>query len=145
MKAELQAAMKDAMRAKQKNRLEAIRTLLAAIQYEEMEKKVDALPPDSILGLLQRELKKRKEELEFAEKASRDDLKGKLAEEISVIEGFLPKQLSAADLENALMQMRAETPGLNMGAAMKVLKEKFPGQYDGKLASEIAKKLFATS
>lgn len=142
MKTELQSAMKDAMRAKDKVRVEAIRTLLSAIQYEEMEKKVDALPSDAILAILQRELKKRKEEVEFAEKANRSDLKEKLAIEMALIESFLPKQLSTADLEKALQEMKASTPGLNMGTAMKMLKEKFPGQYDGKMASEIAKKVF---
>lgn len=144
MKSELQAAMKDAMRSKQKAKLDAIRTLLAAIQYEEMEKKVDELPQDSVLALLQRELKKRKEELEFADKAQREDLKAKLGEEISVIEGFMPKQLSSDQLEDILNKVRAENSGLNMGSAMKLLKEKYPGQYDGKAASEIAKRVFAS-
>jgi uncharacterized protein YqeY len=143
MKKDLQAAMKEAMRAKDKGRLDTIRTVLSAIQYEEMEKKVEELPGDAILAILQRELKKRREEIEFAEKGNRPDLKDKLLIEVSVIESFLPKQLSAADLEKALSQLKAETPGLNMGTAMKALKEKFPGQYDGKQASEIAKKVFA--
>lgn len=143
MKQQLQSAMKDAMRAKDKDRLEAIRTLLAAIQYEEMEKQVDTLPPEASLTILQRELKKRKEEVEFAEKASRRDLLGKLQTEISLIESFLPQQLSAEALEQTLLGFKAANASLNMGGAMKLLKEQFAGQYDGKLASEIAKKVFA--
>lgn len=143
MKQQLQSAMKDAMRAKDKDRLEAIRTLLAAIQYEEMEKQVDELPPETTLAILQRELKKRKEEVEFAEKAARQDLLGKLRTEIGLIESFLPQQLTAEALEKTLLELKAANASLNMGGAMKLLKEKYAGQYDGKLASEIAKKVFA--
>lgn len=142
MKKELQTAMKEAMKAKEKGRLDTIRSLLAAIQYEEMEKKIDDLPSDAALAILQRELKKRREEVEFADKAARADLKEKLSVEISTIESFMPKQLSSADLEKIISQLKSENAGLNMGSAMKVLKEKYPGQYDGKQASEIAKKIF---
>lgn len=143
MKKELQSAMKEAMKAKDKPRLDTIRSVLAAIQYEEMEKKIDELPSDATLAILQRELKKRREEVEFADKASRGDLKEKLNLEIAAIESFLPKQLSAGDLENIITQLKTEHAGLNMGTAMKLLKEKYPGQYDGKQASEVAKKVFA--
>ena len=142
MKKELQTAMKEAMKAKDKGRLDTIRSLLAAIQYEEMEKKVEDLPSDAALAILQRELKKRREEVEFADKASRADLKEKLSVEIATIESFLPQQMSATDLEKIITQLKSENAGLNMGSAMKLLKEKYPGQYDGKAASEIAKKIF---
>ncbi|MBN8549217.1 MAG: GatB/YqeY domain-containing protein [Deltaproteobacteria bacterium] len=142
MKKDLQTAMKEAMKAKDKGRLDTIRSLLAAIQYEEMEKKVDDLSSDAALAILQRELKKRREEVEFADKAARPDLKEKLSVEIATIESFLPQQLSAADLEKIITQLKTEQAGLNMGSAMKVLKEKYPGQYDGKQASEVAKKIF---
>ncbi|MBX7144582.1 MAG: GatB/YqeY domain-containing protein [Oligoflexia bacterium] len=142
MKEQLQNAMKDAMRAKDRVRLDAIRTILAAVQYEEMEKKVEPLPADGVLAVLQRELKKRKEEVEFAQQANRADLKEKLAIEIALIEKFLPQQMSASALESLLAQFKANTAGSNMGTAMKMLKEKHAGQYDSKMASEIAKKIF---
>lgn len=142
MKEQLQNAMKDAMRAKDKVRLEAIRTLLAAIQYEEMEKKVEPLPADGVLAVLQRELKKRKEEVEFAQQANRSDLKEKLAIEIALIEKFLPQQISSSALEKLLSEFKAANASANMGLAMKMLKEKYAGQYDAKLASELAKKIF---
>ena len=143
MKKQLQDSLKEAMKAKDKIRLETIRGVLSAIQYEEMEKKVEPLPNDGVLAVLQRELKRRKEELEFAEKGQRSDLIEKFKTEIQVIEHFLPRQLSQGDLEKIVADLKSSTPGLNMGLAMKALKEKYSGQFDSKMASDICKKAFA--
>lgn len=143
MKSDLQAAMKDAMKARDKGRVDTIRGILAAIQYEEMEKKTEDLSKEAILSVLQREMKKRREEVEFAEKGGRADLLPKLQEEIKVIESFLPSQLSPEKIESLLQELKAKTPGLQMGLAMKELKEKWAGQYDARIASELAKKIFA--
>jgi uncharacterized protein YqeY len=91
---------------------------------------------------LQREVKKRYEAISFEEQANRQEAKAKLVAEIAIIEEFLPKQLSADALEKILSDYKTSTPGAVMGTAMKFLKEKYAGQYDGKSASEIAKKVF---
>lgn len=143
MKAQLQAAMKDAMRAKDKPKLDTIRGILAAIQYEEMEKGVEPLPDAVILEVLQREIKKRREEIEFAEKANRLELVANLKADIQSIEAFLPKQLSAEEIGVIVADLRATDPSMNMGGVMKVLKERYAGQYDGRVASDIVKKLCA--
>ena len=143
MKAKLQSQMKDAMRAKDSVKLNTIRGLLSAIQYEEIQQKVEPLPEAGIIELVQRELKKRKEELEFAAKAGRAEITEKVTAEMKTLESFLPQQLDAAALEAFVLELKAATPGLQMGAAMKVLKEKFAGQYDAKMASELVKKLLA--
>ena len=141
MKATLQSALKEAMKAKDKVRLETIRALMSAITYEEIEKKSEPLPADQCLAILQREIKKRREEIEFAEKAGRPELLEKLGHEIAAIESFMPKQLSQAELEKIIMTLRESTPGLSLGVVMKTLKESYAGQYDSKLASEIAKRV----
>jgi uncharacterized protein YqeY len=141
MKATLQSAMKEAMKARDKVRLDTIRQVLAAIQYEEMQKKTEALSNDAILGILKSEVKKRHESMEFVEKAGRQEEKATLLLEITALESFLPKQFSEAELEKILAGLKAETPGINMGGAMKILKERFAGQYDSKMASEVAKKV----
>jgi uncharacterized protein YqeY len=112
------------------------------MQYEAMEKKVDDLSTEGTLAVLQRELKRRKEEIDFAVQAGRAELIEKLKAESAVIEGFLPKQLTSVELETIITDLKASTPGLNMGAAMKSLKEKFSGQYDSKTASDLCKKIF---
>jgi len=142
MKANLQAAMKDAMRAKDRSKLDTIRGILSAIQYEEMEKKVEPLPDAGILEVLQREIKKRREEIEFAEKAGRPEMVANLNAEIAAVEAFLPKQLSADELSKIVSDLRAADAGLNMGGVMKLLKERYAGQYDGRTASDLVKKAF---
>jgi uncharacterized protein YqeY len=92
--------------------------------------------------VLQREVKKRQEAIGFEEQAGRSEAKAKLVAEIAIIEEFMPKQMTAAELEAALVEYKSSTPGAVMGTAMKFLKDRFAGQYDGKSASEIAKKVF---
>ncbi len=142
MKQKIQAALKDAMRAKDKVKLETIRSLISAIQYEEIEKKVEPLPDDACLSVIQREHKKRKEEVDFAKQAGRNDLLAKLESEIATIETFLPKQMAMEDLEKIISEFKAQNLAANLGTAMKLLKEKYAGQYDSKAASEIAKRIF---
>ena len=62
-------------------------------------------------------------------------------EEIVVISKYLPQQMSADDLRTAISTIVAENVGANMGVVMRVLKEKYAGLYDGKLASEVAKQV----
>lgn len=142
MKAKLKDAMKDAMRAKAKPRLQTIRSLLSAIQYVELDKNNEELPDDTIVSIITSELKKRKESLDFEQKASREEEVKDLEFEISVIEEFLPKQLSEDVLKKELEEFKAANTDANMGLAMKYLKEKYPNQYDGKLASQLAKDMF---
>jgi uncharacterized protein YqeY len=141
MKAVLQNAMKESMRAKEKLRLQTIRSLLSAFQYVEMEKGIETLPEEECITILKTELKKRKESLEFAEKAGRADMIAGLREEMAIIESFLPKQLNEEELERVIVSLVAEQANANLGSLMKVLKERFGGQYDGKMASEVAKRV----
>ncbi len=143
MKEELKASMKEAMKAKDKPRLQTIRSILSAFQYEEMQKGVDELDEKGCIAILQSELKKRKESLEFAEKDGRQDLIDEANAEIAVIESFLPKQLSNEELEKLVVTLKEENPDANMGVIMKSLKEKYAGQYDGRAASELVKKVLA--
>jgi uncharacterized protein len=141
IKAKMQEALKDALRAKNKVRLDTIRGALSAFQYEALEKKIEELSDDQCLGVLQREIKKRKEEKEFAERAQRQDLIEKLKIETATLEEFLPAQMTEAEIERVLGELKAATPGLTVGSAMKTLRDKYPGQFDGKVASDVAKRI----
>jgi uncharacterized protein YqeY len=141
MKATLKEALKVAMKSQDRLRMETIRSILSEIQYEEMSKSVDDLPPSEAVLVMQRELKKRQEAIGFEEQANRPEAKAKLQAEIAIIEGFLPKQLSSEDLEKILVEYKTSTEGAALNTAMKFLKEKYAGQYDGKSASEIAKRV----
>jgi uncharacterized protein YqeY len=139
MKQELKAEMKDAMKAKDKPRLETIRGLLSAIQYEEMNKGVEDLPEATIVSVLQTEVKKRKESLDFAQQNDRTDMIESLNTEIAVIEKFLPSQLNQEELEKIVAGLIEGSPEANMGQIMGALKSEYAGQYDGKLASQVVK------
>jgi uncharacterized protein YqeY len=141
MKEAIRATLKDAMKARDQVRLDTIRSILTEIQYEEMQKGIDNLPAQDTLPILQRELKKRQEAIHFSEQANRLDAIDKLKAEIAVIETFMPKQLTAEQLEGIVKEFAASTPGAAMPLAMKFLKEKYAGQYDGKIASEVAKRV----
>ncbi len=141
MKAELKSQLKDAMRAKEQVKMDLIRGLLSAIQYDEIQAGVDDLDPAGILAVLKRELKKKQEEIEFAEKAGRQEVVDQAKKGLAMIESFLPKQMNASDLEARINDFVKATPGTNMGAVMKFLKEKYDGQYDGRSASELVKKV----
>jgi uncharacterized protein YqeY len=136
MKEKLQAAMKAAMKAKEKERLTTIRALLSAIQYAELEGEID---DQKCVALLKSEVKKREEEKEYAQKADRADQVLVLDIELSTIREFLPKQLSRAEIEEFVENQISTESGASIGDIMGALKSQFPGQFDGKLASQIIK------
>ena len=94
MKAKLKEALKVAMKAQDKLRLETIRSALSEIQYEEMQKSVNELGATESLQVVQREVKKRLEAIQFEEQAGRAEAKEKLVKEIAILEEFLPRQIS---------------------------------------------------
>lgn len=140
MKEKLQADMKDAMRAKEKVKLNTVRALISAIQYEEMQKGTE-LKEEQFLAILKNEVKKRKESLEYLEKEKRDDEVVVVREELQVIESYLPQQLSAEEVRKLLTEFKTQNAAANMGQAMSYLKDNFAGQYDGKDASSLAKEI----
>lgn len=143
MRDDLQIKLKEYLKAKDRVRADTVRSIIAAIQYEEMSQKVDSLDKDSCIAVLQRELKKRKEELEFLTQADKSDSVEKNRIETEVIESLLPQRMSVEQLTELILKFKEDLQAKNMGPVMKALQESYAGQYDGKTASEIAKKLFA--
>ncbi|MCB0328465.1 MAG: GatB/YqeY domain-containing protein [Bdellovibrionales bacterium] len=143
LKAKLKAEMKEAMKAKNKLALETIRSLLSAIQYEEMNKKVDELADDQILNVIKAERKKLVETKEFAEKDGRTDTAEELTRQLAVLDSFLPAQLAREEIERIISEYSAADTDANVGSIMKHLQQNYSGQYDGKLASEIARQVLA--
>lgn len=141
MKEKLKSQLKEAMKAKDQGTMDLIRGLLSAIQYEEIQGGVNELDPATIISVLKRELKKKQEEIEYAEKAGRLEVVEVGKKALATLESFLPKQLSLDQLSEKVKEFIAATPNVNMGGVMKYLKENFDGQYDGRAASEVTKKL----
>jgi uncharacterized protein YqeY len=144
MKEQIQEAMKAAMRAHEKQRLAVIRLMLAAIkQYEVDERKTadDA----QVTILLDKMLKQRRESIEQYEKAQREDLAAQERYEIELIQTFLPKALSAAEIDQ-LINTAISTTGAktmqDMGKVMAHLKPQLVGRADmSTVSSKIKERL----
>lgn len=143
---ELKSAQKDAMRAKDKVRLGAIRMALAAVKQREIDERI-TLEDSDILALITKMVKQRNESIKQFEAAGRDDLVATEQAEIEVLQDFLPQALSADELD-ALVQQALEATSAqgmqDMGKVMGWLKPKVQGRTDmGALSGTIKAKLTA--
>ncbi|MBS4749932.1 GatB/YqeY domain-containing protein [Carnobacteriaceae bacterium zg-ZUI78] len=140
---QLNTDMKEAMKAKDKERLSVIRMLKASVQKEQIEVGRD-LTDDEALTILSRELKQRKDSIREFEKAGRTDLAEKTQFEVGVVEQYMPKQLSEDEVQEVLKAIIQEVGatsasdfGKVMGKAMATLK----GQADGNIVNKLVKEL----
>lgn len=138
--------LKQAMRAKDEVALRTLRAIKSAILLEKTSGSNKEMTEADELKMLQKLAKQRKDSLDIFTQQNREDLAQKEREEIEVIERFLPKQMSAEELEaalkNIIAQVGASSPadiGKVMGAATKQL----AGKADGKAISETVKRLLA--
>src|SRR5437868_1132586 len=136
--AQLHDDLKAAMKARDMETVYVLRGLLTAIKMLKVDKMVPELPDSEIAGLVRKEINKRTEAAEFARKASREDQEQSNRREQAILEKYMPKQLDTATLEQTIRGLSVELGTTQIGPLMAKLKERFPGQYDGKLASEIA-------
>ncbi|BDZ73712.1 MULTISPECIES: GatB/YqeY domain-containing protein [Methylophaga] len=132
LKVTIQDSIKDAMRAKDKERLAVLRQISAAIKQVEVDNRVD-LSDDDIVVILTKMSKQRREALEQYENASRADLADIEKAELAVIEEFMPEQLSeeevAQEIQTAIEEADASSIK-DMGAVMNVLRPKIQGRAD---------------
>ncbi|NPA30831.1 MAG: GatB/YqeY domain-containing protein [Chloroflexi bacterium] len=144
-KARLEQALKDALRAKDTLRKETLRTALAEIKMAEVEKQ-RPLSEAEVLTVLQKQVKMRRETLEAAQQAGRDDLIARTQEVIRVLEAFLPQPLSEAELEalarEVIAEVGAQSPR-DMGKVMKALMPRLQGRATGQQASQVVRRLLA--
>ncbi len=141
LKDRIQDDMKAAMRAKDKERLGAIRLMLAAIQQREIDERMP-LDDAQAIGVLERMLKQRRESIAQFEKAEREDLVAKEAFEVQVIQAYMPTPLSAAEIDAIVAQAIADTGAQSirdMGKAMAVVKAKVQGRADMGAVSAMVK------
>ena len=141
---QLQQEIKAAMLARDADRLNTLRMLKSAIGYVQIEKKTDALSDADFITVVQREVKKRRDSAEQFSSGGRPELAAREQLEISVLETFLPKQLSAEELEAlicATIQEVGATDKKQMGAVMKAVQAKVAGRADGKTISALVGKL----
>jgi uncharacterized protein YqeY len=143
----IMADLKTAMLAKDEKSLRGLRAIKAAILLARTsEGSGGELKEDDEIKLLQKLVKQRKDSLEIYQQQNRADLAQKEQEEIEVIEKFLPKQLSAEELQLEIKKIIAETgatSSADMGKVMGVATKKLSGKADGKTISALVRELLS--
>ena len=141
------AEMKDAMKSKNEGTLRALRGIKAEIIKARTEPgAAGEVSAEKEVSLLQKMMKQRKDSLEIYQQQNREDLAKKEIEEISVIERFLPQQLTGAELKAELEQIISDTgaaSAADMGKVMGAATKKLAGRADGKTISAMVKELLA--
>ncbi|HPE31335.1 MAG TPA: GatB/YqeY domain-containing protein [Parvularculaceae bacterium] len=148
LREKIDTALKAAMKARdEKLRVSTLRLINAAIKDRDIaarsEDRCDGVTDDEILAILTKMVKQREESAETYEKASRLELAEQERAEIAVIREFLPRQLSDAEVEEAVKGVIAEigASGLkDMGKAMAALKARYAGAIDFGKAGALMKK-----
>jgi uncharacterized protein YqeY len=148
LKQQIDSDIKSAMLAKNKEELTALRSIKSLILLAETEKGASGDVSNDIENkLLMKAAKQRKESAEIFNKEGRKELADKELAELEVINRYLPKQLSeeevAAELKKIIEQLGAKGPQ-DMGKVMGTATKQLAGKADGKLISELVKKLLAS-
>jgi hypothetical protein len=139
--AQLQEDLKGAMKARDMDTVYVVRGLIAVIKNLKVEKQIAQLAEADIAGLVRKEINKRTEAAGFARQANRAELVEKNEREKQLLEKYLPEQLSAEALQAAIKEISTELGTTQIGPIMAKLRERHAGQFDGKLASELIRKL----
>ena len=141
------ADLKTAMLAKDEKSLRSLRAIKAAILLAKTSEGAGGeIKEDDEIKLLQKMIKQRKDSLEIYKTQHREDLAQKEEEEISVIEKFLPKQISGEELKIILQKIIADTGAsspADMGKVMGIASKQLAGKADGKTISTTVKELLA--
>ena len=146
MREKFSSELRAAMKAGERRRVGTIRMIMAALKDKDIEARGQGktVSDEDILALLQKMTKSRKESQEIYEKAGRVDLASQESEEIAIIQGFLPQQLTEAEVAQAIAAAMAETGATSikdMGKVVGALKGKYAGRMDFAKAGALAKSM----
>ncbi|OQW57674.1 MAG: glutamyl-tRNA amidotransferase [Proteobacteria bacterium SG_bin9] len=138
-------AVKDAMKAKEERKLSTLRMMNASIKNADIEARGQGKGPladGDLLSLFQKMIKQRQDSIELYDKGGRAELAAQEREEIAIITAYLPKQMSDAEVNDAIKAAIAETGAAgmkDMGKVVGALKAKYSGQMDFAKASGLVK------
>ena len=137
--------IKEAMKAKDVERRDALRLLSSAMKQVEVDERKE-LSDDDVIAIIQKQIKQRNDAASQYKAAGRDELYDKEMAEIAFFEAYLPAQLDDAELEGALKSIIEKTGAAtmkDMGKVMGMASKELAGQADGKRISECVKKLLS--
>ena len=149
LRSEISTALKEAMKAKAEIETATLRLILAALKDRDIAARSkgvsEPIDEEEILELLQKMVRQRREAIDLYVKGGRQDLADREAAEIQIIQRFLPKPLSDADVESAVAAVIDELEASSikdMGRVMTALKERYAGRMDfGKVGQQVKQKL----
>lgn len=145
LKEKLLLDLKNCMKEKLELRKNVIQMIRAAILQVEKDKQIE-LTDEQIIEIIAKEAKKRRDSLADYEKSGRTDLIEQIKKEISIVEEYLPKQLSKEEVKVIVKEVITETNATSikdMGKVMKLAKEKIGVASDGRTINEVVKELLA--
>lgn len=132
----LEADYKTALKAGERLRVDTLRLIKASIQRAAIDKRKDGLDDQDIIQVLHQQAKQRRETLEAAKQASRQDVLTQATQELAILNSYLPQQLSA-DALKPLIEEAIQAVGNNQGQIMKYVMSKAAGATDGKTVSQL--------
>ena len=147
LREDLQKALKESMLNKDTDTVSAVRLIIAGMKEKDVDARGKGLKEASdadLMSMMQSMIKQRNDSIKMYVDGKREDLAAKERKEISIIERFLPKQMSDAEIETAIRGVIAETGAASMkdmGKVMGALKAKYAGQLDMGKASGMIKSL----
>lgn len=142
IKDRIDEALKEAIRSRNEVAKNALRGLLTALKNKEKELKREPNEAE-LLQVISSQIKQRKESIEQFKNGGREDLAEKEAQEIAILEKFMPQQLTREELEAMIEECIKETGATtskDIGKVMKAIMPKVAGRADGKLVNELVKK-----
>ena len=142
IQAEISAALKDAMREKNEAKLTSLRSVLTAIKNREKEVRRSLEDPE-VISLISSQIKQRKESIDYYRKAGREDLVKAEESEMQILQAYMPEELSADEMSQALDQVISEVGAVgmkDMGKVMKAAMAMLAGRADGRAINEMVRK-----
>ncbi len=148
LKEQLDQDLKTAMRAKDENRLSAIRMVKAAISNLEIArtdpKNIEFKKPlteEDLIGVVERQIKQRREAIELYEKGNRPELAAKEAAEISALEGYVPKQMTRDEIKTEVEAIISQLETKDFAKVMRQAATRLKGKADGRTVNQVVKEM----
>lgn len=139
LKAKIQEDIKTAMKARDSQTLTTLRGLISEVKKTEIDTKTE-LDDAGVVVIIQKEIKKRRDAIDFAKQAGRDEMIADNEAEIVALQNYLAEQLSEDKLKEIISELIASGSN-NIGQIMGSLNKDYKGQFEGKIASGVAKEL----
>ena len=132
----IESDYKTALKARVQLRVDTLRLIKAGIQRAAIDKRKEVLEDQEIIQVLNQQVKQRRETIESAKQTNRQDVLSQATQELAILNGYLPAQLSQ-DAVKQLIEEAIKAVGVNQGQIMKHVMSKTAGTADGKMVSQL--------